>query len=71
MPFKDPVQYSEAEIKKIQIDRILRIQSRMCSNLGVSSTKEEKAAVKARIKRLDLLIKKIDKDFFEFIKEDK
>jgi len=59
------------QLKRHQIDRILRIQARMCSNLGKSSTKEERNAVKFRILKLDLLIKKVDKTFFEFIKDDK
>ena len=58
------------DLEKWQIDRILRIQARLCSKMGSDSTEQEKLAHKQRLQRLDNLIETVDPDFYQFIKDD-
>lgn len=57
-------------LDKWQIDRLLRIEARLCSRMGCDSTDEEKLAHKEKLKRLDNLIETVDPDFYQFIKDD-
>lgn len=47
-----------------QIDRLLKIQMKLCVNLGVDSTVDEKKTANKKIALLDRLIRKVDRKFF-------
>tara|TARA_R110002124_G_scaffold115129_1_gene270850 strand:- start:33 stop:209 length:177 start_codon:yes stop_codon:yes gene_type:complete len=47
-----------------QIDRLLKYQAIICSNLGVDSTLDEKKTANKKIALLDRLIRKVDRKFF-------
>lgn len=56
-------------LDQYQIDKILRLQCKLCSNMGIDSTKEERLLHKERLRRLDAMIEDIDPFFFDSIKE--
>ena len=58
------MKYKIDELARHQIDRLLRMQARVCSNLGIDSTKEEKDEAKKKIAVMDRMIYKIDRQFF-------
>ena len=52
------------DLQRFQIDRLLRYQARICSNLGIDSTAEEKKQANKTIAVLDRMIRKIDRKFY-------
>ena len=58
------MKYKEDWLARHQIDRLLRYQAKICVNLGIDSTKEEKKQADKKIAILDRMITKIDRQFF-------
>ena len=56
--------YIDNELTRHQIDRLLRMQARLCVNLGIDSTVKEKKEVNKKIAIMDRMIRKADRTFF-------
>jgi len=56
--------YLNNPLHQHQIDRLLKYQASICSNLGIDSTLEEKKTANKKIALLDRLIRKVDRKFF-------
>lgn len=59
--------YIDNELTRHQIDRLLRMQARLCVNLGIDSTVKEKKEVNKKIAIMDRMIRKADRTFFPSI----
>ena len=58
------MKYKEDELARHQIDRLLKMQAKICVNLGIDSTKDELSEAKKKIAVMDRMIYKIDRQFF-------
>jgi hypothetical protein len=65
------MKYKTDPLAQHQIDRLLRWQAKICTNLGIDSTKEEKKEAIKKIAILDRLIRKIDRSFFPSLESTK
>ena len=59
--------YIDNELVRHQIDRLLRMQMKLCVNLGIDSTVKEKKEVNKKIAIMDRMIRKADRSFFPSI----
>ena len=59
--------YIDNELIRHQIDRLLRMQAKLCVNLGVDSSVKEKKEVNKKIAIMDRMIRKADRTFFPSI----
>jgi len=59
--------YIDNELIRHQIDRLLRMQARLCVNLGIDSSVKEKKEVNKKIAIMDRMIRKADRTFFPSI----
>jgi len=59
--------YIDNELTRHQIDRLLRMQARLCVNLGIDSSVKEKKEVNKKIAIMDRMIRKADRTFFPSI----
>ena len=59
--------YIDNELTRHQIDRLLRMQARLCVNLGIDSTVKEKKEANKKIAIMDRMIRKADRTFFPSI----
>lgn len=56
--------YKDDELARHQIDRLLKMQAKICVNLGIDSTKTERKEADKKIAILDRMITKIDRTFY-------
>ena len=59
--------YIDNELIRHQIDRLLRMQARLCVNLGIDSSVKEKKEANKKIAIMDRMIRKADRTFFPSI----
>jgi hypothetical protein len=59
--------YIDNELIRHQIDRLLRMQAKLCVNLGIDSSVKEKKEVNKKIAIMDRMIRKADRTFFPSI----
>jgi len=59
--------YIDNELVRHQIDRLLKMQMKLCVNLGIDSTVKEKKEVNKKIAIMDRMIRKADRTFFPSI----
>ncbi len=59
--------YIDNELTRHQIDRLLRMQARLCVNLGIDSSVKEKKEANKKIAIMDRMIRKADRTFFPSI----
>ena len=71
MSLSNFMKYKTDSLARHQIDRLLRIQATICTNLGIDSTKQEKKEADKKIAILDRMIRKIDRTFFPSLESTK
>ena len=71
MSLSNFMKYKTDFLTRHKIDRLLRIQANICTNLGIDSSKQERKEADKKIAILDRMIRKIDRTFFPSLESTK